>query len=326
VSVVKSPPIEKIHDYQLQTFIGSGVNASVYLASNNQHKVAIKLRRRSEGSYEPLLLKRFYESVRLHHMLCHPNLVWLYDWYEDEEYQAVILEYVSGGTLTDLCKMKRSWSRLELCTLGVAIADGLDHMHDIRIVHRDLKPDNLIFGDLNNLASIKITDLGVSKHSLWSPSITEPGSHVGTMWYSSPEQFDQAKPHPMFDIYSLGIILYEVATGRLPFEPLTMPTLMRRFLDHSPLASLTKYSSVGESYEWIVNQAASSHREQRIPNVATLAALLMLLEPSLLQSYHRAYLLLRRTDQRWIENALNKAPTHIKAELYPHFSKVFLEA
>ena len=117
-----------------------------------------------------------------------------------------------------------------------------------------------------------------------------------------------------------------VIPGGMKSPTVTMPTLMRRFLDHTPLAPLVKYSSVGESYEWIINQAASSHREHRIPNVATLAALLMLLEPSLLQSYERAYLLLRRTDQHWIENALNKAPPHVRDELSPYFSKVFLES
>ena len=165
MSIISSIPIQEVHGYQLQKFIGSGVNASVYLATNHKHNVAIKLRRRSEGTYEPLLLKRFYESVRLHHMFCHPNIVWLYDWYEDEDYQALILEYVAGGTLTDLCKQKKQWSRLELCTLGVAIADGLDHMHDIQIIHRDLKPSNVL---IDSGCEVTICDFGLAR-TLFDP-------------------------------------------------------------------------------------------------------------------------------------------------------------
>ena len=318
-----NPPISQIGAYQLSRLIGSGNSASVYLASDGISEVAIKVRLRREGHQERFLSTRFLEGARLQKMFCHPNIVWLYDAVEERDYQALILEYVQGGSLSDLCKSRGGkLSRYETCALGMYVADALDHVHDIGIVHRDVKPDNLIFGRQGAMESVKLADFDVSKHPLLSPNITENGSHVGTLFYMSPEQFDQAKPKPSADVYSLGIVLYEVMTGQLPFESKSPQAAILRFLDQTPLIPLTHLTPhAGQALEWVIERAAETNPVRRIPNAATLATLLMALEPSLF-NYERAHLLLRRTHCTWIQNHLKTASVHVKSELTEQLTRV----
>ena len=305
-------------------FIGAGNGASVYLASDGDKEVAVKIRERQEGKHERFLFTRFRESARLQALFCHPNIVWLHEAIEGERFQSLILEYLAGGPLSDYLEANGGHlSRSDVCELGFYIADALDHMHDMGVTHRDLKPDNLIFGNSTDLSSIKVADFDVSKQPLWSPDITQNGSHVGTLWYISPEQFDQAKPKPTADVYSLGIVLYESLTGRLPFEPLNSASAVyQRFLDNAPLFPLSLANPEADpAIEWVIERAADSVLSTRIPSAATLATFMMALEPRLSES-PRAALMLRRTDKRWIQHHLNEAPESARASLYPALARL----
>ena len=220
-----------IGSYRLKYIIGSGNSANVYLAQSEvdpYREVAIKVRTRSQGQHEHILAQRFTESSRLHHMFCHPNIAWLHEVIEDVMYQAVVIEYLSGGTLSDLLKRKDYLSIDESCLLGAHLADGLEHMHDIQVIHRDIKPDNIIFGDGQKLSTVRVADFDVSKNPYTSPDITEKGAHVGTLCYIAPEQFNQEKPRPAADVYSLGMVLYECMAGRLPYDSVSIPAIFSR--------------------------------------------------------------------------------------------------
>ena len=318
--------------YRLIKPLGSGSSASVYVAVDDHaprgerepREVALKVRARQAPSpKESFLEARFKEGARLQGWLCHPHVVWQYESLEGPSYQALALELLGGGTLQDYLKRSPTLSERALCALAFALCDALDHLHDVGVIHRDLKPENILlsnaplWGDSTLSLTPKISDFDVSRHPLYSPHITSAGSQVGTLWYTSPEQFDQASPTPRDDVYSLGVTLFECAAKQLPFEPLNSASIFKRFLDHEPLRPLRQLRpELSEGFMWLVERAASVLVEERPPSASTLALLLLGCAPSISQS-PRAYLMARRADHAWLREHLSHAPHPVQAQLTP---------
>ena len=318
-------PEEMIGSYRLDKIIGSGSSASVYLAQSihSHHQVAIKLRPRTHGQHESILASRFTESARLHYQFCHPNIAWLHETIEHETYQAVVIEYLQGGTLSELLKRRQLLSLDEVCLLGVHLADGLEHMHDIQIIHRDIKPDNILFANAQKLSTVRIADFDVSKNPYHSPNLTEKGAHVGTLCYVAPEQFNQEKPRPIADIYSLAIVLFECTSGRLPYASISMPAIFSHFLDQKPFPKLSQFNGqVSPAFDWVIEQALMINPEQRIPSAASFAVLLLALSESARQQYSRVRVLSLQTRVDWLKTALSEAPKPVQDELYPSLRKL----
>ena len=313
----------QIGRYRVIKALGAGNSGSVYLASDGAREVALKVRSRQVSHKESFLEARFREGARIQGWLSHPNIVWQYESLDLAEHQAVALEYLRGGTLSNYIKRSAPLSERALCEVGFSICDALDHIHELGVIHRDLKPDNILLSSSSLWSdpalplTPKLSDFDVSKHPLLSPHITESGSHVGTLWYTSPEQFDQATPAPTDDVYSLGVTLFECGTRRLPFEPLNSSSVFKRFLDHHPLLSLREQrSELSAPLEWVIERAAESRREHRVPSAATFAVLLMGVTPQLARS-PRAGLLQRRAHQEWIHEHLRVAPSAVQVQLSP---------
>jgi serine/threonine protein kinase len=315
---MSAPPLTAIGPFRLTRQLGVGASATVYAATDGREEVALKVRwRQPDHPQEGFMSARFREGARLQGWMCHPNIVWLHAAFEARDYQAVALEVLTGGTLTQALKARGPLPRAEVCALGFALADALDHMHDLGVIHRDLKPDNVLLDHTGALTRARVSDFDVSRHPLLTPHITEPGAHVGTLWYTSPEQFDQADPSAPDDVYSLGVLLYEAAAGALPFEPLTQASIFRRFLDHAPLPPLSRRApQAGAGLEWVLERAADSRLSGRVPSAATLGVLLMALEPSLARSV-RARVLMSRVSRGWLASALGVASAEVQRELVP---------
>lgn len=317
-------PGTQIGPYRIIKALGAGNAGSVYAAINGEREVALKVRTRQQHSpKEGFLEGRFREGARLLGWLSHPHIVWQYEHLELEEYQAVALEYLGGGTLSEHLKRSALLNERSVCAIGFSLCDALDHLHELGVIHRDLKPENILldtsplWGDTGLPLTPKLADFDVSKHPILSPNITESGSHVGTLWYTSPEQFDQGSPSPSDDVYSLGVTLYECATRALPFEPLNSSSVFRRFLDHHPLPSLRgARPEFSASLEWIIERAAESKLSLRVPTASTLAVLLMGASPQLART-PRAHLMQRRAHKEWIQSQLRSAPSAVQAQLSP---------
>jgi serine/threonine-protein kinase len=185
--------------------------AVVYLAEDRslQRAVAVKVLRPSAGQ-DSILRKRFLREARLAARLSHPNIVRIYDVGETDDGLFIVMEYVPGRTLADVGKLSADGA----VRLALQACAGLQHAHDAGLVHRDVKPANLLVGHDDVL---KIADFGIAR-AAEATRLTELGTVLGTAAYLSPEQAAGEEVTAATDLYSLGAVLYELLTGRIPLE------------------------------------------------------------------------------------------------------------
>lgn len=200
--------------YEIKEVLGIGGMAVVYRAydKRDERDIAIKILKEEVLSDENAF-ECFDSESRAISMLSHPNIRKIYDISMTGEYKYLTMEYLDGPTLKSYVKSKGALSHDEALEFITQILDALDHTHSKGIVHRDIKPQNIIVVSDN---TIKITDFGIAKQ--YDPSTTEgEGKGVGTVYYISPEQARGLNIDARGDIYSVGIMLYELICGRLPF-------------------------------------------------------------------------------------------------------------
>lgn len=202
--------------YRVERLIGTGGMADVYLARdlNLQREVAIKLLRADFAS-EPGFRERFVQEARSAANLSHPNIVTIYDFGQAPDSVFIVMEYVEGTDLKSLIRRRARLEQRSALDLMEQICDGVGYAHRAGLVHCDLKPHNIL---ISNAQRAKITDFGIAR----ALASVQADEHTEVVWgsplYFSPEQAAGAAPSPASDVYSLGIVLYEMLTGRLPFE------------------------------------------------------------------------------------------------------------
>jgi eukaryotic-like serine/threonine-protein kinase len=204
--------------YRLERPLGHGGMASVFLARDTEldRAVALKLLAENLGGDENVR-RRFVREARLAARLSHPNVVSVFDAGEDDGRPYIVMEYVDGENLTELLARRGR-------VLALQAAQGLAHAHAAGLVHRDVKPQNLILGGDGTL---KIADFGIAR-AAETTALTQAGTVLGTAAYLSPEQALGEEVTPATDVYSLGVVLYELLTGRPPFQVETLDDLAQR--------------------------------------------------------------------------------------------------
>lgn len=213
--------------YCIKKLLGSGGMGLVYLAedlSSKNKQVALKVLHnelRKEENYE----LRFKKEVQLMKSISHPNIVKPYDLYEDENLLLFTMEYVDGLGLDELID-KKIFQLSHLPKLLIDISEGLSIIHSLGIIHRDLKPGNIM---LNRDGIFKITDFGVARTKL--SKLTAKNMKVGSTNFMAPELWKGEAPAATSDLYSLGIMLYEMTTGKLPFDHNNPLELMKMHLE-----------------------------------------------------------------------------------------------
>lgn len=212
-TTVSSNP--KVADYILMERIGTGATSIVYKAQNikNRSIVALKLIHKHLLS-EPWFKERIQNEIEINKILIHPNIIRMLDYSLEEDQPFIAFEYIQGKSLTRILEEKKRLPLNEALEYWVQMLEALDYAHQKGIVHRDLKPDNIMI-DLEK-KQVKLTDFGISKKIDKTLNITQ--DFVGTPWYMSPEQIKNQKVDNRSDIYSLGVIVYQMLTGKLPFE------------------------------------------------------------------------------------------------------------
>ncbi|MDT3414750.1 serine/threonine-protein kinase [Brevibacillus aydinogluensis] len=201
--------------YQLEARIGGGGMAIVYKAKDLvlNRQVAVKVLRSQFGTDEDFVT-RFRREAQAVASLSHPNVVGVYDVGQDGDTHYMVMEYVEGSTLKDLINRHGALPVEEAVRIAAEICDALDHAHQNQIIHRDIKPHNILIGKNGR---VKVTDFGIAR-AVTSTTITHTNAVLGSVHYFSPEQARGGVTAEKSDIYSLGIVLYEMVTGQLPFS------------------------------------------------------------------------------------------------------------
>lgn len=200
--------------YEIISRIGGGGMALVYKGHDMllHRKVAVKVLRQ-QFVHDDEFIHRFRREAQSAASLSHPNVVSIYDVGKEDDIHYIVMEYVEGKTLKDLIQERAPLPVEEAVHIAAQIADALEHAHQNQIIHRDIKPHNILIGKNGR---IKVTDFGIAR-AVTSTTITYTGSVIGSVHYFSPEHAKGVMTGEKSDIYSLGIVLYEMLTGELPF-------------------------------------------------------------------------------------------------------------
>jgi eukaryotic-like serine/threonine-protein kinase len=217
--------------YRIERVLGDSAMARVLLAHDEEleRRVALKLLdERLAADHE--FRTRFTREGRLAAALSHPNVVTVFDAGEADGRPYIVMEYVDGPTLEERLRDEGPLLPDEVRRIALQVADGLVHAHGQGLVHRDLKPGNLIE---RSDGTVKIADFGIARGS-HATSVTDAGTIVGTAAYLAPEQAEGGEITPRTDIYSLGVVLYELITGTRPWRVDSLADLGRRRLEPVP--------------------------------------------------------------------------------------------
>lgn len=207
---------QKINErYEIVKSIGEGGMANVYLAKDIilERDVAVKVLR-GDLSADDKFIRRFEREAQSVSNLSHKNIVEVYDVGVEDEQHYIVMEYIEGKTLKQLLKKRETLTLTEVIDIMTQLTDGIAHAHESYIIHRDIKPQNIMIED-NGL--IKITDFGIAM-ALNATQLTQTNSVMGSVHYLPPEQASGKGATIKSDIYSLGILMYELLTGNVPFK------------------------------------------------------------------------------------------------------------
>ena len=255
------------HRFRLEEKIGSGGMSSVYRAFDPtlERWVAIKLMHRDISS-DPDQLERFRREARAVAQLNHPHVVTVIDAGEDEGAPYIVFEYVEGETLKDRIRRNGRLPVAEAVAYAIEIARALECAHSHRLVHRDVKPQNVLI-DPDGRA--KVTDFGIAR-SLEAQGLTATGRVLGTTDYVSPEQALGHEVTEQSDIYSLGIVLYEMLTGEVPFQADTQVAVAMKHV-REPLPDVQRRRpEISASLAAIVERATAKETRNRYTTVDEL--------------------------------------------------------
>ncbi len=203
--------------YEIHKRVGRGGMADVFLARDRllDRQVAIKVLF-PEFAVDPNFVERFRREAQAAANLSHPNIVNVYDWGKYEGTYFIAMEYVQGRTLAEILKTNKRLTPKQAAEIASEVAAALGFAHEAGLAHRDIKPANILIG---TNGQVKVADFGIARamNSATESNLTQVGSVMGTASYFSPEQAQGAQPDPRSDLYSLGIVMYEMVAGKPPF-------------------------------------------------------------------------------------------------------------
>ncbi len=277
--------------YLIEEHIGSGGMSDVYrgLDLNTGRKVAIKILR-DEFAKDADFIRRFHREAQAAAGLTHENLVGVYDLGEEDGFHFIVMEDVNGDTLKEKIRERGALPVEQVIRYGCELCAALEQAHEGNIIHRDIKPQNIIIG---RDGSAKLTDFGIARATTSATVTVTDGSVMGSVHYLSPEQARGELAAEQSDLYSLGVVLYEMATGRVPFDgdspvsialahlqeppadparynPLVPPALSKIILKALKKDALDRYQTAGDMYadlERVQEEPEGDYISQRLIDI-----------------------------------------------------------
>lgn len=253
--------------YEVIEQLGRGGMGTVYRVYDQkiQEDVAIKILK-SELAGEEGTITRFRNELRLTRKITNKNICKMYDLNDYQGLQFITMEYIAGEDLKSFIRRSGRVSIGKAISIAKQMCEGLHEAHDLGVIHRDLKPSNIMIDSQGNT---KIMDFGIAR-STEAKGITEAGVIIGTPEYMSPEQVEGADVDPRSDIYSLGAILYELVTGRPPFEGKTPMSVAFKHKTSKPQEPRELNTQVPEELNRLILKCLEKDREKRHQNVDRL--------------------------------------------------------
>ncbi|RME40083.1 MAG: Stk1 family PASTA domain-containing Ser/Thr kinase [Thermoflexia bacterium] len=257
--------------YRLVELIGSGGMAVVYKGVDTllHRPVAIKILREAYAS-DPAFLARFQREARAAAQLDHPNIVTVYDVGQDGNLHYIVMEYVDGEDLKSILRREGRLSVERAVEIAIQIAAGVGHAHKKGIVHCDIKPQNIL---VTRDGLVKVTDFGIAR-ALSESGLTDPEVVWGSPTYFSPEQAAGERPVPASDVYSIGVVLYEMLAGVPPFRAEKPAALALMHLREEPPPLSLHNPRVPPQLEWIVRKLLAKEPAARYRTAEQLAIVL----------------------------------------------------
>ncbi len=260
--------------YKILSELGSGGMGIVYHGVDVmlEREVAIK-KLRSEFSRTPDIAERFRREAKIQARLNHPNIAHLYSFFKDGDSFYIVMEFVDGTPFSKILPMP--WQ--QGLAMFLEILEGLEYAHSLGVLHRDLKPDNIMAGPRGE---VKIMDFGIA-HVLGSVRQTREQSLVGTLQYICPELINSKEIGPRSDIYSLGILLFEIVSGKLPFTAENDFALLHQHLEKEPPLLSTVAPDVPPFLDEAIFKAMRKAPEDRFASCREMAEFLRAHAPDL---------------------------------------------
>jgi len=256
-----------VADYNIIEKIGQGGMGEVYKAVHTKldQTVAVKVLS-SEYSLNPSMRKRFINEARIQAKFSHPNMVNIFNLIEQDNNVFIVMEYINGGTLEGHLEQNGVLSQDESIKISLQVLSALQFMHSKGVVHRDIKPSNIMFTDTG---VVKVTDFGIAKVMNEATKHTKTGM-LGSVAYVSPEQILGEKTSITTDIYSFGITLYKMVTGRAPFRGSSEYVVMQGHLKEKPISPIKFNNNISKSLNKIILKSISKDPEKRYSSVFEL--------------------------------------------------------
>lgn len=281
--------------YRIIRSLGEGGMANVYEAEDLVQKRRVTLKMlRFDLQDDPRSVERFHKEANSLTKLDNPHIVQIYDFGNDHGVPYLIMEYVKGTDLKTYLKEHYPLSCEKVVDIMEQILSAVESAHRIGIIHRDLKPQNIL---IDNYGKVKVTDFGISIAAMESATITKTNTMIGSVHYISPEQARGSIITKQSDIYSLGIILFELLTGKVPFEGQTAVSIaVKHYRDNLPSARKIN-PKVPQALENVILHATAKKLKDRYPDAETMA-----------RDLKTALLPVRKNEPKW------EVPTEDEAE------------
>ncbi len=256
--------------YELTHLIARGGMAQVYRAMDRQldRPVALKVLF-PELSVDRTFVERFRREAQAAANLSHPNIVPVFDWGEDDGAYFIVMEYIEGRPLSAVLRDSQRLSPRQIATIGAGVAAALAFAHRHGVVHRDVKPGNVL---ITPEGDVKVTDFGIARAMNTEESLTQTGAVMGTAAYFSPEQAEGKSVDARSDIYSLGVVLYEMAVGKPPFTGDSPVAVASKHVRDMPVLPREANPAVPAALEAVVMKAMAKSPEDRYLSAEELRA------------------------------------------------------
>ena len=256
--------------YEIHKRVGRGGMADVFLARDLllDRQVAIKILF-PEFAIDPNFVERFRREAQAAANLSHPNIVNVYDWGKYEGTYFIAMEYVQGRTLAEILKTNKQLTPTQAAEISSEVAAALGFAHEAELAHRDIKPANILIG---SNGQVKVADFGIARamNSATESNLTQVGSVMGTASYFSPEQAQGAQPDPRSDLYSLGIVMYEMVAGKPPFVGDNPVSIAYKQVHDQPTPLNRLVDGVPRPFEAIVAKLLAKDPKLRYPSAHAL--------------------------------------------------------